>query len=222
MIEQATLQFLKDLKKNNNKDWFDKHRTRFESARNNFEQFTAEVIKRLGKTDESIAHLQARQSTFRQNRDVRFSKDKSPYKVNMGMYLSKGGRKGIQAGYYFHLEPGKSMVAGGLWMPMAPELKKVRQEIDYNFEEFDNIVNSKKFLSSFQNLDRSAEFTLLRPPKGYEADNPAVEYLKLKSIIASKSITDAELASTQLAKNITGYFETIKPLVDFLNRAVED
>ena len=222
MIQQSTLQFLKDLKKNNNRDWFDKNRPRFDNAKNDFEKFTAEIITRLGKTDESIAHLEARQSTFRQHRDVRFSKDKSPFKAHMGMYLSKGGRKGIQAGYYFHLEPGQSMVAGGLWMPLPPELKKVRQEIDYNWDEFSNIIGNRKFGTAFGELDDSAEFKLSRPPKGYDVDNPAIEFLKLKSVIATRKITDDELKMPQLAKKVTGYFETLKPLIYFLNRAVED
>jgi len=222
MIQPATLQYLKDLRKNNRKDWFEKNRARFEEARTDFEHFTGEIIARLGKIDESIAPLQARQSTFRQHRDVRFSKDKSPYKVNMGMYLSKGGRKGIQAGYYFHLEPGGSMVAGGLWMPASEELRKVRQEIDYNWDEFEKITGSRKFRSAFRDLDASSEFKLARPPKGYDPDNPAIEYLKLKSVVATRSIPDSELVSRDLAKKITGYFETLKPLVDFLNRAVED
>src|SRR4051794_15333042 len=125
MLQSSTLRFLKDIRKNNRKDWFDANRNRFENAKNDFENFTADIIKRISRFDESVAHLEAKACTFRQHRDVRFSKDKSPYKINMGMYLSKGGKNGIQAGYYFHLEPGKSMVAGGMWMPMAPELKKV-------------------------------------------------------------------------------------------------
>jgi uncharacterized protein (TIGR02453 family) len=222
MIKATTLQFLSQLKKNNNKEWFEKNRARFEDARADFEAFTTEIIRRLGKIDDTIAHLEARPSTFRQNRDVRFSKDKSPYKVNMGMYLSKGGRKGIQAGYYFHLEPGKSMVAGGLWMPMAEELKKVRQEIDYNWDEFRKILQNRKFKAVFTDLDSGSESKLSRPPKGYDPENPAIEYLKLKSVIAYRKVSDEELKFSELPKIISSDMATLKPLVDFLNRAVEE
>lgn len=223
MIRQTTLQFLKDLKKNNKKEWFDVNRKRFENARDNFEDFTGDIIKRISRFDETIAYLQPKNCTFRQNRDVRFSKDKSPYKINMGMYISKGGKKGFQPGYYFHLEPGdKSMVAGGLWMPMAPELKKVRQEIDYNWNEFSSILQNKKFVKTYGDLQRSSDVSLTRPPKDYEVDNPAIEYIKLKSLIASLKITDKELISTDLSKKVAGYFETLKPLIGFLNKAVED
>lgn len=222
MVQLSTLQFLKDIKKNNNKEWLEANRRKFENAKLDFENFTGDLIKRLGRIDESIAHLQPKECTFRQNRDVRFSKDKSPYKINMGMYISKGGKKGSNSGYYFHLEPGRSLVAGGLWMPMAPELKKVRQEIDYNLEDFNKILQHKKFKAAFGELDRSPEYLLTRPPKGYADDNPAIEYLKFKSFIVSVKIADVELSSKDLVKKVTGYFETLKPLVDFLNQAVDD
>jgi uncharacterized protein (TIGR02453 family) len=222
MIKQSTLQFLKDLKKNNKKVWFDANRNRFDDARKNFEEFTSEVIARLGKIDETIAHLEARECTFRQHRDVRFSKDKSPYKVNMGLYLSKGGRKGKQAGYYLHLEPGGSFTGGGLWIPMAPELKRVRQELDYNWEEFRSIISSKKFKSVYGDLESGSDVKLSRPPKGYEPSNKAIEYLKLKTLIASVKLQDSELTSKDLPKKVVSYFQTLKPMIDFLNRAVED
>lgn len=222
MIKPATLQFLKSLKKNNRKEWFDKNRSKFDEAKKNVEETAGEIIKRLSKTDESVAHLQPKDCMFRINRDVRFSKNKSPYKTNMGVYFSKGGKKGIQAGYYFHIEPGAAFIAGGLWMPMPLELKKVRQEIDYNWNEFNQIVNAKKFKSAFGHLDRSDEYMLSRPPKGYDDSNPAIEYLKLKSFIATRKIPDTELGGKDVVKNVVGYFEKMKPFIDFINRAVEE
>ena len=222
MLQQSTVQFLRNLKKNNKKEWFDANRTKYESAKKNVEDLSVEIIKRLSRTDDSIAHLQPKDCMFRINRDVRFSKDKSPYKTNMGVYFSKGGKKGINAGYYFHLEPGSSFVAGGLWMPMPPELKRVRQEIDYSWDEVSKITGSKKFKSVFGDLDMSNESALSRPPKGYEADNPAISYLKLKSFIATTKIKDADLTSKDLVKKVTVHFESLKPLIDFLNRAIEE
>lgn len=222
MLQQASVQFLKNLKKNNRKEWFDSNRNKYEDAKQDVERLSASIIKKLSVVDESIAHLQPKDCMFRINRDVRFSKDKSPYKTNMGVYFSKGGKKGIQAGYYFHLEPGNSFVAGGLWMPMPPELKKVRQEIDYNWDEFNKIISSKKFRSTFGELEKSSEYVLSRPPKGYDENNPAIELLKFKSYIVTAKIPDSDLTSKNLVKKVVGSFELLKPLVDFLNRAVEE
>lgn len=222
MLQQTTVQFLKNLKKNNRKDWFDTNRNRYDNAKKDVENLSAEIIKRLSRADETVAHLQPKDCMFRINRDVRFSKDKSPYKTNMGVYFSKGGKKGNNAGYYFHLEPGSSFIAGGMWMPMAPELKKIRQEIDYNWDEFNAILSNKKFKSLFGPLDRSSEYVLSRPPKGYDEDNPAIELLKLKSFIATTKIADTDLTSKDLAKKVVAHFELIKPLIDFLNRSVEE
>lgn len=222
MVQSDTLKFLKDLKKNNKKEWFDKNRSRFDAAKKNVEETTAEIIKRLSKSDESIAHLLPKECMFRINRDVRFSKNKSPYKTNMGVYFSKGGKKGIQAGYYFHIEPGGAFIAGGLWMPMPPELKKARQEIDYSWDEFNKIVTAKSFKNTFGQLDRSKEYVLSRPPKGYDEDNPAIDYLKLKSFIATRKISDTELTGKDVVKVVVGYFEKMKPFIDFINRAVEE
>ena len=222
MLQQSSIVFLKSLKKNNRKDWFDSNRAKYESAKHDVEEFAAAIIKSLAKADESIAHLQPKDCMFRINRDVRFSKNKSPYKTNMGVYFSKGGKKGNQAGYYFHIEPGASFVAGGLWMPMPEDLKKVRQEIDYNWDEFKKIVQEKKFRTVFGDLERNPEFELSRPPKGYDDTNPAIEYLKLKSLIASSKISDEELTSRNLVKTAVSRFVTMKPFIDFLNRAVEE
>lgn len=222
MLQQTTVLFLKNLKKNNKKEWFDTNRVKYESAKKDVENLSAEIIKRLSAIDESIAHLQPKDCMFRINRDVRFSKDKSPYKTNMGVYFSKGGKKGNTAGYYFHLEPGNSFIAGGLWMPLPVDLKKVRQEIDYNWEEFSKIINNRKFKNAFGDLDRSSEYLLSRPPKGYDVDNPAIGFLKLKSFIASFKIPDTDLASKDLVKKVVAQFESLKPLIDFMNRAIEE
>ncbi len=221
MLQASTLSFLKSLKKNNNREWFELNRKKYEAAKEDFGNLVADVLQDFAKTNDSIAHLTPRECVFRINRDVRFSKDKSPYKTNMAMYISKDGKKVMNAGYYFHCEPGAAFLAGGIWMPASPELKKVRQEIDYNFDEFQNILQSKKFKIAFNDLERGADVLLTRPPKGYEEDNPAIDYLKLKSFIASTSFNDDDLLNKDLAKKIVAHFETIRPLVDFLNRSLE-
>jgi uncharacterized protein (TIGR02453 family) len=222
MLQPATLKFLKDLKKNNNKPWFDVNRNRYELAKKDFEIFIQSVIDSFGKKDKTISLLKAKDCMFRINRDIRFSKDKSPYKSNFGASINKGGRKAMDsAGYYFHLEPGQCFVGGGLYQPMPDELKKLRQEIDYNFNDFKKIVGSGKFKSFYGDLDKSPEFLLSRVPKGFEPDNPAAEYLRLKSYIAMVAVKDEELISKDLVKKTVAAFETLQPLIQFINKGLD-
>ncbi len=221
MLQPSTIKFLKELKNNNNKPWFDKNRKVYESAKADFAAFIQAVIDLHSKKDPSIKNLLAKDCMFRINRDIRFSKDKSPYKSNFGASINKGGRKAMNsAGYYFHLEPGNCFAGGGIYMPMPDELKNIRQEIDYNFADFKKIINSKKFKAVYSGLDKSAEFTLSRVPKGYLPDNPAAEYLKLKSYIAMIKIKDTDLTSKTLAIKTVAAFESLQPLVEFINEAI--
>ncbi len=222
MLQPATLSFLKALKKNNNREWFEKNRSKYEDAKQDFETFVTAVLDKMRAIDPSIADLKTKDCVFRINRDVRFSKNKAPYKTNMAMYISKGGKKTNNAGYYLHCEPGSAFIAGGMWMPMAPELKLVRQEIDYNWDEFKKLLAAKKFKATFSDLEKTAETSLVRPPKGYDETNAAIEYLKLKSFIASTKLDDTDFTSKDLAKKVVAHFETIKPLIDFLNRALDN
>lgn len=222
MIQKSTLKFLAELKKNNHKPWFDANRTAYDEAKKDFAAFIQAVLDGLSKTDPSIAHLIAKDCMFRINRDVRFSKDKSPYKTNMGAFMNKGGKKAMTAGYYFHMEPGGSFAGGGLYMPMPEQLKKVRQELDYNFSDFKKIVFSKKFESVYGSLDRDSEYLLSRVPKGYEPDNPAADYLKLKSFVATYQLKDAQLTSPTLVKETIAGFKALQPLLEFLNTALEE
>ena len=220
MLQVSTIKFLKDLKKNNNKPWFEKNRKIYEAAKADFAGFTQKLIDQHAKNDPSIKNLLAKDCMFRINRDVRFSKDKSPYKTNMGAYINGGGKKSIFGGYYFHCEPGQPFTGGGLWMPMPPELHKVRQEIDYNFDAFKKIIGSKKFKSIYKDLSRDEEYVLTRVPKGYETDNPAAEYLKLKSFVALVPLKDSDLTSKDLVKKTVTAFEALQPLLRFINAAI--
>lgn len=222
MIEKKTIEFLKALAKNNNKPWFDANRERYQQARSNFERFIQEVINQFGVQDASIVMLSAKACMFRINRDIRFSKDKTPYKRNFAASINRGGKKSIYAGYYFHLEPGNHFAGGGIWMPMAPEMQKIRQEIDYCWPEFQRIISSAPFVSTFKSLDREPEITLRKVPKGYEKDNPAAEYLKLKSWIAMEQFSDAEVCAADIVSKTVKNFAAIKPLIDFLNRPLDD
>jgi uncharacterized protein (TIGR02453 family) len=222
MLQPSTIKFLKDLKKNNNKPWFDKNRKAYEAAKADFAKFIQQVIDQHAKKDPSIKSLLAKDCMFRINRDVRFSKDKSPYKTNFGASINAKGKKAWDsAGYYFHLEPGSCFAGGGIYMPPPDVLKNVRQEIDYNLAEFKKITGSKKFKAVYGGLNQSKEFLLSRMPKGYEPDNPAAEYLKLKSYIATVKLSDADLSSKNLVKKITTAFEALQPLVEFINESAK-
>jgi uncharacterized protein (TIGR02453 family) len=218
---QKVLEFLKDLAKNNNKPWFDENRDKYLIAKKEIETFTIKLIQEFGETEPSIANLEAKECLFRINRDVRFSKDKSPYKTNFGISLNPGGKKSDLAGYYIHIEPGKSFVGGGLWMPMPEQLGKIRQEIDYNLEQFEELIKAQTFKKQYGTLNSGKEISLVRIPKGYEADSPAAEYLKLKSFTATKPLPDNTIASKEFIEHCTTAFKALKPLIGFLNQGIQ-
>jgi uncharacterized protein (TIGR02453 family) len=220
MLPSSVFKFLKDLGKHNDKAWFDTNRKMYDLIKTDFTQTIEALIKGIATFDEPIGELEAKKCMFRINRDVRFSKDKSPYKTNMGAFFNVGGKKIQNAGYYFHCEPGRCFVGGGLWSPMPPELSKVRQEIDYNFDEWKKIMGSTAFKKYFNNDIIKAE-SLSRPPKGYDENNPAIIYLKMKSFIVSRSFTDAQFQDKNMVKEVVKTFNAMKPMIDFLNEAIE-
>ena len=222
MLEPQTLKFLQGLKKNNNKPWFDAHRPQYEAALIDFQNFIQLVIDAFGKTEVSIAGQTARSCLFRINRDVRFSNDKSPYKTNFGASIKPGGRKSGLAGYYFHLEPGASFIGGGLWMPEPADVKKVRQEIDYNWDQFQSIIGAKGFQNIYGDVYQHPDISLSTAPKGYEKDHPAIGFLKLKCFTASAKIADKELMSKNFVRNTSEKLIALKPLNEFLNRALQE
>jgi uncharacterized protein (TIGR02453 family) len=217
MLQQSTLDFMAQLAKNNNKPWFEKNKDQYLAAKTDYEALVTEVVAGLAQLDPAFKEVDAKKSIMRIYRDVRFSKDKSPYKINLGAGFNMGGGKNVTGGYYLHVEPGKNFVGGGMWQPEGPVLKAIRQEIDYNFKEFSNIINDKKFKKLFKQIDGDR---LVKAPQGYSDDNPALEYLRLKSFTVGTPLTDEELTRKGAAKKIVDAFATMKPFVDFLNKAV--
>lgn len=213
------LKFLKSLSKNNNRDWFEKNKPVYLECKGMFDDFLASLLKEVTKFDKSMAALDPRKLAFRIYRDVRFSKDKRPYKVNMGAGFSPAGKMIQEPGYYIHIEPGnKSFVAGGMYMPDPAHLSKIRQEIDYNFKSFEKILKEKKFKSMFGELD---DFDKLKTaPKGYPKDHPHLELLKHKSYIVSHYFTDKEVMDKGFTKKVAEACKTLKPLNDFLRVAI--
>jgi uncharacterized protein (TIGR02453 family) len=222
MFQSSTIHFLKDLNKNNNKPWFDENKERYVSAKKDFENFIAIIISKTASFDTDIKGLLAKNCMFRINRDIRFSKDKTPYKTNMGASINRGGKKSIYAGYYFHLEPGgNSFAGGGIWMPEVMELKKLRQEIDYCFPEFKKIIGSPSFKKQYPGLEMNSNQMLVNVPKGYDKENPASSFLKLKSFVAIQPIPDDLLQSKNLKNQVGSAFKALMPLLQFINRSIE-
>lgn len=223
MLQTSTLQFLKQLAKNNHKEWFDANRKKYEAAKADYAASVQNIINTFSKTDAAIASLEAKKCMFRINRDIRFSKDKSPYKINFGASINAGGKISYNAGYYLHIQPGESFVGGGVYQPMPDVLKKIRQEIDYNFDEFKKIIGSKKFKSVYTaGLSTGEGMSLSRPPKGYEENNPAIEFIKLKSVIAIAPLTDAQVTDKKFVATVVKAFEALHPLIVFLNKALAE
>ncbi len=217
MLQSSTLKFLTLLKKNNNRPWFEGQRKHYETAKEDFLIFTENLIAGIAAFDPAIAHLKPKDCLFRINRDVRFSKDKSPYKTNMAAYFNHKGKKGNGAGYYLHIEPGKNFTAGGIWMPEPVVLAGIRQEIDYNFEGWNKIISNTVFKKTFKEGIKGD--ALVRPPKGYNETNPAIKFIKQKSFIVTAPFTDAEVQSKVFVKNTAAAFKAMKPFIDFLNTA---
>ncbi len=218
MLKQSTLAFMEKLAKNNNKVWFDKNRDAYQDTKEDFEQLVTKVLSGLAASDPTFKDQAAKDCIMRIFRDIRFSKDKTPYKTNLGAGFSKGGRKFEGAGYYLHIEPGnKSFVGGGVWMPEPPVLKAVRQEIDYNFDEFKKILADKKFRKFFKDVEGEQ---LKKLPQGYEADNPAIDYLKMKSFIVSCNFPDDVVTAKGFDKKVLEAYSAMAPFIAFLNRAL--
>lgn len=219
-IEKSSLKFLKNLAANNNKPWFDANREDYDAAKANFIDFIAELINGISGFDNTIVGLEPKKTVFRINRDVRFSKDKSPYKSNLGATIGKGAKNMQTAGYYFQIQPGnKSFAAAGSYMPIPENLAKIRQEIDYNYKEFHKIMTTPAFKKQFESLD---EIEVLKTvPKGYNADNQALAYLKHKSFVVSRTFKDSEVTDPAFIKSLITTFKTSFPLIKFINNAID-
>jgi len=218
MIKQETLDFIKALSENNDRNWFAEHKPLYESAKDNVLDFIAVLIPMLSALDPAFPKDSVpKKHLMRIYRDVRFSKDKRPYKNNFGIYFSSNGKGGNEPGYYLNIAPGNCFFAGGYWMPEAADLKKIRAEIDYNPESFLEIIHNKSFAALFS-LDK--EESLKTAPKGYPADHPLIDILKLKSFSVSFKIKDEDMVKPDLVKKMKQAFEQVYPFILFLRAAI--
>jgi len=213
------LQFISELNKNNNREWFAENKDRYQSALAEFEQMVNYLIAHIAEFDKDIVGVEAKDCIFRIYRDVRFSHDKSPYKNHFGAYISAGGgRKSERAGYYFHLEIGSCLLSGGLYSPMPQILKAVRQSVYDNMEEFKAIVEEKTFAATFSNM----EDRLKTVPRGYPKDFPDAKYIKNKHYAFTHMVNDNFFASDDCLDKSIDIFKRMYPINKFLNYTVDE
>jgi uncharacterized protein (TIGR02453 family) len=216
-ISKSTIDYLKAIGKNNNRDWFLANKAQYVQARGNFETFVQELINEIIVFEPVMKGLEVKNCVYRFNRDIRFSNDKSPYKTHFGAFIVRGGKKNGDklAGYYFHIEPGKSIIAGGAYMPPAPWLSAIRETIDDDPAKIREITRNKDFIKYFGKIDGEK---LKKAPKGYPADHPEIELLKLKSYLVFNEVKDDFVINEKLFEHTVNVFKTMKPLNDYLNR----
>lgn len=213
-----TLKFLAKLKKNNDRDWFNANKKEYEAAREEFEGVVGKLIAGIAAFDPSVIGTQPKDCLFRIYRDVRFSKDKSPYKTAFGAYIAPGGRKSMEPGYYLHGEPGACFLAGGMHMPQPADLLAVRSAIAAEPKALEKIENAATFKKYFKGID--AHDSLKTAPKGFDPDHPAIRYLRLKGYTVSHEIRkDADVKDAKFPAYAVRVFKAMKPLVDFLREA---
>ncbi|MCJ8166679.1 DUF2461 domain-containing protein [Pontibacter sp. E15-1] len=220
VIQKSTLQFLVALTEHNTREWFNENKDRYEAARKNHISFLEDLLQEMQHFEPAVRGQKGKDLVYRIYRDVRFSNDKRPYKDHFGAYIAEGGRKSVYPGYYLHLAGNNnSFVAGGLWMPSAPHLKAVRQEIDYNLGAFEAIVEAPAFKAMFGDLRGEK---LKTTPKGYEKENPAIGYLRHKSWNAIMPLSDAAVLQDDFLQTVLHAFQALKPLNDFLQQPLLD
>ncbi|MBD8487968.1 DUF2461 domain-containing protein [Echinicola sp. CAU 1574] len=218
-MKNDTLEFLSSLAKHNNKEWMDANRDWYLDVKAGFLETVTALLTELSKIDSRLSLLKAKECIFRQNRDIRFSANKNPYKNNMGAYFAVGGKKSDGPGYYLHIQPGECFLAGGIWMPSSGVLKKIRQEVDYSGAELEKIIADQSFQMTFGEIKGER---LKTSPRDYSADHPYVDFLRLKSFVVSAPLSDQEALSDNLVDICMATYQKMNAFNGFLERAVEE
>jgi uncharacterized protein (TIGR02453 family) len=209
-----SLNFLDELRQHNNKAWFDQHRPAYELARETFERFIDSLIDEFRASDQ-LQGLSAPDCIFRINRDVRFAKDKSPYKTNLGAMIASGGRKSTRLGYYISIEPhGQSLIAGGWYMPESQQLAKFRRAVDRDASELKKIMRAKAFVTYFESIEGEK---LKTAPQGYAKDHPEIELLRLKQITVMHHVSDQDVLVPDFRRKTLAMCHAMRPFLDYLD-----
>ncbi|EAQ41613.1 DUF2461 domain-containing protein [Polaribacter sp. MED152] len=209
-IDKTTFQFLKDLRKNNNRDWFAEHKNTYEQARANAKAVFAEVLEKLEMHDEI-----EKSKMMRIYRDVRFSKDKTPYKAHFSNSYSRLGAS-LRGGYFLQVRPGESFLAGGFWEPNKDDLFRLRKEIEQDASEIRGILKDNEFQKHFG--DSFYSFSELKTaPRGFDKDHKDVDLLRKKGFIAMKKFTDKEVLSKDFTDNVNESFLALRPFFNLFS-----
>ena len=219
MAFESILDFLHELKENNNREWFTKNKDHFIKVKQDFELLIEILIREISKFDKDIGALQAKDCIFRIYRDVRFSKDKSPYKTNFGAFMVPGGKKSGHAGYYIHIDPEACFLAGGVHLPTSDILKKIRLSIYDNIDEFKNILQEPAFVKNYGEINGDK---LKTAPKGFPKEFPDIDLLKFKSYTVVKKISKAKLINDDFLITAAKTFKVLYPYNQFLNHAINE
>ena len=214
-----TLEFLSDLAKHNKKEWMDDNKKRYQHAKEQVIELVSELIQKTADFDPSLTGVDPRKTLFRINRDIRFSKNKDPYKTNFGAAIVDGGRQSGNPGYYLHIMPGNNFAGGGVYQPSSDKLQKVRQEIDYNGNEIRAIIDDKKFKETFG--EPYGDDRLKTAPKGYPKDHENIELLQLKHYVFMRQFTDKATTSSDIVSQVVETYKTLYPFNKFLLKALD-
>ncbi len=220
MDTSLILDFLNQLKLNNNREWFQENKKWYEASKSEMEKFVSGMITTISAIDPSVQSPAMKDCMFRIFRDVRFGADKSPYKTNFGAFITRGGRKSSLPGYYFHFEPGQSMLAGGVYQPQPDTLKLLRNEVYYHSDELKAILGKPSFKNLFIQLDDFDK--LKKAPKDFPADFPDIDLLKYRSFIVSRNIPDPIVTSAAYQEQVMEMLKELQPFMAFLNRAISN
>lgn len=221
MLKEKVIPFLSALHHNNNKDWFTKNKAQYLDAFDSFKSFVDDLIPYLAQTDHLLNGLTAKDCVYRIYRDVRFSKDKTPYKTHFGANIAPGGRKSKHAGFYLHIEPeGSSITGGGIYGPEPPVLKALRTEFYQVPEELIDILEDKAFKKYFNGLWEKDKLKLA--PKGFSKDFEHIELLKFKSYIAIGELSKKDISSINLIEKLVEIHKAMYPLNRLINTIIED
>ena len=220
MLSKEAVKFIDDLAQNNSTEWMHANKKRYEAYKKDYHSYIGMVLDEMKILDPSLENLEVKKCTFRINRDIRFSKNKQPYKTNIGLWFPTNSTKNAP-GYYLHFEKGNSFVAGGVYCPETTELKKIRKEIEFFYDDLNEILNEKKFIEQYKTLSVDENNKLKKAPKDFDSNHPAIELLKFKSFTAAQKIDDKLFFQPDFSKKIAQKMIVLKPLNDYLNRALE-
>lgn len=215
MIKQTTFDFLQDLKENNNRDWFAGNKPRYEKEHKSVIAFADELLANM-TTHDNIETASGKASLFRIYADTRFSKDKAPYKTHFGMRFSRA-TDALRGGYYFHLEPGHNFAGGGFFAPNPDDLKRIREDIGFNYEEWNEILSEPGFVKTFGQMRGEQVKTA---PKGYDKDHPAIDLLRYKQFIFRHEFTDQEVLAPDFAVKLSNTFKQLRPFFDYMSEVL--